>query len=534
MFLITRMFVNNLPRQRRSLMIIRTLTSNNKNSEIFSRIDLEANSIQTIRFELTKNLKISNEKANLILLKWLNDSSVDRNQQQLNDKINLLRSNFDIDDIDHNIQLLNISMEKIQSKINILNELAFKQPEISMLYALPNLMNKNIEQLKSIGYYDENLDLLGYIVQQLRSTNVDQHSFSYDKFEQKLRNEYKNNSQIILKDLRRTIISLILRQILDCSRQVAQHLIDDQDNDSLDNHLDRISLRKLLENLNILKNQLNLPVNFMVKHFHMLCNCDTANLAKLATINHFHHSIDNDSNDLRLAFFCRKRLVNLDAKLIEERMNILLKNYGCTIQQLTCNVLILELSTDKIRENFEKFKKQPELQSYSDSRDLLRIILNIDIAIRNIELLKEKAMQTRYVSLHNLLKPSNRFSTMLANNNFKLTLNTFVQMHFGITLKEIKNRIGKFQSSKTTRSLNSVNAENIVNFFREQGLSDDQIINGIYLVFLDFNLIQTVWSEMFNSDDNGNVDGHQNRNWKQHPNVLQLLFHKIETRNVHH
>ncbi|OTF75234.1 hypothetical protein BLA29_001587 [Euroglyphus maynei] len=492
-------------------------TLSNRKSETLARINLETSIIQPIRSALTEKLKISDEKANLILLKWTNDSSIDRNQHELSDKINLLQSNFHADDISHNIQVLSMSLDKIESKINILNELAFERLEISMLYALPNLMSKSIEQLKSNGYYGENLNLLDYIVNHLRS-NVQLSNF--DQYEHHLRKECKhlNDDSVLIKDVRRTLISTILKQILDCSDQVAQHLIDDTDSE---NHLDVISIRKLSRNLDILKHQLNLPMNYVVKHFHTLINCDTTNLERLASIGQL-----RDDTDLRAAFFSRKRLLNIDATLIEKRIDMVIRDYGCSMQQLSSNIFILELSIDKIRENFEKFHKQPELRCYVGSREFLRLIMNIDVAINNTRLLKEKGMRSKYVSIHNILKPSSRFSTMVDNNNFKLTLNTFIQMHFATSLKEVKNKVGNFKS--TTRSLNSVNAENIVNFFREQGLNDDQIINGIYLVFYDFETIQSIWPKIFTHPDvmKSDVD------WKHHPNVLQLLFHLIETKTI--
>ncbi|XP_046919495.2 uncharacterized protein LOC124499599 [Dermatophagoides farinae] len=511
MFLI-RMFCRNV----RLDQVIRRTLSNNKN--ICESINLEDPIIQPIRTELVTKLKITDEKANLILLKWMNDSSIDRNQRTVSDKIDLLQSNFQIDDINHNIQVLNMSLEKVESKINILKELAFERLEMAMLYALPNLMNKNVGQLKSNGYYDEHLNLLEYIVNHLRPSNSDE--FCFDQFEQHLREECKHftDDSIVIKDVRRTLITLILRLMLDCSNQVAQHIIDATDSD---NHLSETSLRKLLMNLNILKNQLNLPVNFMVKHFHTLNNCDTDNLVGLASINHF-----RDNADLRSTFFSRKRLLNIDASLISERMDVILTKYGCTIQQLSANIFMLELSSANICENFEKFQKQHELRSYADGREFLRLIMNIDVAIKNMRLLKEKGMRSKYISIHNILKPSSRFSTMVENNNFKLTLNTFIQMQFAISLKEVKHKIGKFKS--TNRSFNSVNAENIVNFFREQGLNDEQILNGIYLIFYDFQIIQSVWPKIFKHPNvlksNVVVD-----DWKNHPNVLQLLFHLIET-----
>lgn len=269
--------------------------------------------------------------------------------------------------------------------------------------------------------------------------------------------------------------------------------------------------------LKLLITNINLPLNIITNHLNIYCQHNIEHLDKMANIVHF----KNDVN-LRDAFFTRKRLLSLDPEEISKRLHLILDEYGCTVDQLIQFFQLLELSVDEIRKNFKKFEKISSFKIYSNNVLLLRLIYNIDLAIQNFALLNENDISTKYTTIDNLLRPVNKFSSMLKNNNFKLKLNSVTQMNFSISLKEIRQKIGKYKGAN--RPLNAVNTENIITFFRNNNLTDEQIINGIYLIFFDFEEIQDAWFNMFKQSEliNSGID------WRKHSYVLQLLFHFME------
>lgn len=284
-----------------------------------------------------------------------------------------------------------------------------------------------------------------------------------------------------------------------------------------DNILENVSLSKLVITLKLVVNDIKLPLNIITNHLNLYCHHSMEHLSKIANIVHF-----KNHNNLRDAFFTKKRLLSMDTEQISERLDLILNEYGCSVNQLIQSLQILELSVDEIRNNFKKFQNITAFKLYSNNVSFLRLIYDIDLAIKNFALLNLNDISIKYTTIDNLLRSANNFSNLIKNNNFKLKLNSVTQMNFSISLKEIRQKIGKYKS--VSRSLNAINTENIITFFRNNNLTDEQIINGIYLIYFDFEEIQQAWFNMFNQSDliNSGID------WRKHSFVLQLLFHFIE------
>lgn len=466
--------------------------------------------IDQLKSKLVDQLKLSAEMANIVCLK-LNHKNLDElNEIKIDDSISLLLTHFSLVDIHHNIGVLTLSYEEIYNKIIILKELGFENLQIKLMNALPYLMERTLSDLKTIGVYpvDTNPYLtLFKLLDSMGTLPIISNKTYSDTFGD-------NIESLTIKEIRQKTFYIILKQMLNCSEHMATHIVE-----NLSSHPNffNTSFTKMISNLNLFIEVINLPINYLIKNFRSLTTGSVENMKKLSQIKKF-----EENKTLRIAFFSRVTLIKIKAEKIEKRLSLLIDKFHCSTDQLLNCIFILELPCNQIEENFKKFQSFDCLHGYEKDLNFLRLIINIDMVIMNIIALRERDISPKYVTLKNLLSSNTSFLKMVNNHNFKLTLNLFTQLHFNCSIKEIRSKIGIFKTN--ARTLNSFNAESVVNYFRSNGLTDEQIINGIYLIYFDLDLIKSVWERLFHLKQ---VE-QSNINWKTHPNVLQLLFYFLE------
>lgn len=466
-----------------------------------------------IRTKLTESLKLTTDQANFALLKCLNSEARFDDEQKIDRKIALLNEHFQHEDICHNLELIGLPLNELQNRINILVELGFDHLQVTLTNSLSQLMSKTVGELKERKFYPENKNPCVSIIDFLKSKKLV--NVSCDKIFKPQPELLKDVDSYKLSDLRSICLLLVLRQILCCSEPVASHIVE---NFNLHRNFDQISFTHLMSNLDIFINVVNLPINQLIKHFVFLINYKPENLLQLANIKQL-----KEHSNLRHIFFTRQRLLQLPPDQVAERVELLVNKYKCTNTQLLNCITILELTSAEIEANFTKFKACEQLKSYASHQNLLRLISNIDLVLGNVKKLADRNMSARHITLHNLLKSNTKFNSMVnGNSTFQLTLNSFTQLHFDSQLKDLKARLGWIKVGN--RPLNSVNAEKIINYFRQAGLSDAQIQNGIYLIYCQFETVREVWEEMFEYAEvkQSTVD------WPTHPYVLHLLHYFIE------
>ncbi|KAI2803783.1 hypothetical protein BLOT_007919 [Blomia tropicalis] len=486
-------------------------------------VDHPSNQVNSLHFKskLIEQIKLSNEQANFVLLKYFNYNNNEQqsieNDHEITEKINLIQACFKHVDICHNLDLFSLPLNELQNRINILKEVGFIHLEINLINSIPLLMSKTLADLKQCGFYptDGNpfLRILQFLVsKQLMTQNESEIMGQESKW-------INDIDQYQLCEIRSRCLTFVLRTLLDCSEHVAAHIIE---NYNSSRGFDNISFTQLITNLNIIIEEVKLPINQLIKYFNILANQEPEKLKQLANI-----SIFKENNNLRYTFFTRQRLLQIKPHHIKERVDLLVKKYKCTGQQLNETIAILDLPAEEIEELFSKYNQCDQLKTFSNNKHFLRLIMNIDLALNNVKNMDERKISTRHTTLRNLLKPNSKFMSMVKNSTFRLTLNSFTQLHFDSSLKDVKHRIGWNKMGK--QSLNSINAESIVSYFRQERLSDQQIQNGLYLIYCPFETVKTVWEEMFDYDEvrRSNID------WRNHPYVLQLLFHFIERMNRH-
>lgn len=465
-------------------------------------------SILRVKSNLAEKLNLSESDYNVILVRLKNVPN--SRLVELDQSIDLLRANFGLEDIRHNVSLLCTHYDDLQNRIDILRELGFENLEIKVMNSVPSLMRRTLGELKANGLYpsDSNphLALLDY----MKRRNL--LAEDYQCTDPQLNTGAVHS--LTIKEIRLRSFYHLTKQILDCSEQVATHVVDSLDTQKA---FTEISLVKMVENLKYFIDVIQLPINLLMKNCKYLTVAKIDNLRKLSKIRLF-----EEDASIGLAFFSRITLIQIDAEEIERRINLLIDRFNCTHEQFADHIFVLELSCKQIEANFQKFHSQDALAVYGGSRELLRIISNIDQVLANIRTLAEHDISAKYITLANLLKSGANFDRMVSNQNFKLTLNLFTQLHFGRSLKEIRARIGSPKAP--SRTLHSRNAESVVNFFRDKGLSDEQIVNAIYLVYLDFELIESLWDRMleFKLVKQSNFD------WNKHPYFLQLLYYFLD------
>lgn len=458
--------------------------------------------------------------AGLVAFRFQNVETID--MTSIEQKVTLLKRHFATEDIFHNAKVFSVSSEELQQRISILLELGFEKPEIKLLYSLQYLLSQKLEPLKAANLYPSDTNPCRVL-----ATLIEQDATLSKCCDTSLLKSGRQLSKgvvegLTLREMRTKCLHLLLRDnILNSSDQVATHIVE-----NLNSHrsLDKICLVNLLASIHILVNHIHLPIHHLIRYFSFYINCRADNLRRFAEIKYF-----RDDYNFRVAFFSRQRLVNLDADTIEKRLDHLVNNHNCTTRQIINCIFILEHTPDEVNQMFKQFTSCSQLSIFADSDDLLRLVLNFQTANDNLAKLNAKDIALKYINVSDLLKPSSKFAKMVNSNNFKLNLASFVQLHFGSSLKDLKNRIGHFKPS-AGETLNSVNAEGVLNFFREQGLSDEQILNGIYVVYYDLDSIKSIWCDMFTRllPSTAATNTTDTDDWRSHSHVLQLLFYFME------
>lgn len=472
----------------------------------------------SLKEKLINKFKLPAESANFVVLKLeiLNEKH-DKNSSSFlgcsDEKLSIIKENFQPVDILHNLKVFVVPEDELSMKIEILKEIGLDNLEIRYLDLMPYLVSQTIRDLKQNHIYPKNNDPYRSFVQTLIRKKV--LSENCDLLNEKS-DVIPNIDLLTVRQVRLKLLNLIVKHVLSCSDLVAVHIVDLI---NAQKNFDKVSLLSLVSNINSYINEINLPINKLIKNFASISTSSSENIRSLATIDHF----KKDYN-LRCSFFSRQKLIQIDSNQIQKRLDLLINKYKCTYSQLANSIFILELSTDQINDRFKKFNESSQLKTYSRSNEILRVIYNLDTILENISVLNDRQISLKHITLNNLLKQDTKFINMVNSNTFKLTLSSFIQLHFNRQLKDVRSQIGQFRLSH--KPLNSFNAANVVNFFRDEGLSDEQILNGIYLIFFDFNQVKSTWNEMFvypEMQANNNVV-----EWKHHPLVLQLVVYFLE------
>lgn len=189
-------------------------------SKIFSitnQFDLDCPEVNEMRYKLKNKLSIPNEKANLILLKWINDQQIEKNRINLDEKINLFLQHLKQEDINHNLHIFSMDIDKFRDGMFVLNELGFDNIEVKLLDNISVLMNKSVEDLKLNGLYP-NINIVDYICNYLKKHF---HLSIKNNFTEELKNI---DDSLTLKQIRQTFQSQIIKLFLNCSDQVSLKL----------------------------------------------------------------------------------------------------------------------------------------------------------------------------------------------------------------------------------------------------------------------------------------------------------------------
>lgn len=183
-------------------------------SAISNQFDLDCPEMNEMKYKLTNQLKLPTEKANLILLKWINTEQIDNNRLNLDEKINLFLQYLKVEDIVHNLHIFNMDIDKFRNGMYFFSELGFDNIEVKLLDNISTLMKKNVEDLKSNNVYPDK-NMVNHICNYLRTN-----------FQLSIKNNFTEKLQNIddsfnLKQIRETFQHVILNLFLNCSDQVS-------------------------------------------------------------------------------------------------------------------------------------------------------------------------------------------------------------------------------------------------------------------------------------------------------------------------
>lgn len=522
------MFTRNLSRCFRRLQIATPISATNItqyhrhhlfftscqfSTESGTTFGLESDKLNEITSKLSIALKLSNEQVNFVLLKCSNTAIKFENDTQMDQKIDLIKTHFEHEDICHNLELLSLPLNDLKNRVSIFTELGFDHLSVTLLNALPHVLTKTVGELKGHGLYPNENNPCPIIINCLLEEKlINDSGDDFFKGDPKL---LGNVDSYKISELRSACLVLILRQLQYCSEHVAAHMVDSLNSNR---NFDKISFRNLIAILNVFTKEVHLPLTQIIRQFSQFISYNPENLRKLANIQLF-----KDDTKLRSVFFFRHRLLLVPSEQIEERISLLMGKYKCTIDQLHNCMIILENTVPEIDASFAKFLACDKLKPYHNHKHLLRLIINIDQALANVGTLDNRNISTSNIAMHSLLKSNSRFLVMVKNSAFQLTLNSFTTLHFDSPLKDLKMRIGSFAKTGNLQ-LNSLNANNIIDYFRAKNLSDEQILNGIYLIYFDFETVTSVWEKLFEFEEVKK----SKISWPDHPYVLQLLYYFLE------
>lgn len=458
-----------------------------------------------IKSLLLERFRMSEHKANLVAMRFQPES--DRIDHDLFvSKLDLLQSYFKNDDLTHNLHIFELSLNEIKSKISIFQELGFDGFEIKRIEALPNIMNKTIEALKIDEIYDTDKDMIKFLLNYI-ATNIDStKAINISKTE--------FDDSMTLKEVRSKIFARYLKKIL------SDYKLKESEINKL---IESTSITKALTNLIIFQTKINFSDDFIQRNIDFLATCDTDNLLKHVENVHL-----QKNDELKTVFFSRKNLINIDANSLEHRIDLLLKKYRSNYKQLIQAIYILKLSEKKLERNFIKFEKIPELQSFQSDDNFLRIIYNIDLVSKNLRLLRQKEVQIEFVGITKLLRSHEKFRRMFRNNSYMIEFKSLLKVYFNKSIKEIEQNIGRFRKGRKT--LNLRNAQNVLKYLQSKNLNQEQILNGIYLIYFELDRIQHIWSKMFEKDRSENINQEEvsMKKWSNHPFVLHLVCYELE------
>ncbi|KAF7493621.1 hypothetical protein SSS_02532 [Sarcoptes scabiei] len=230
--------------------------------------------------------------------------------------------------------------------------------------------------------------------------------------------------------------------------------------------------------------------------------------------------------EVRSKIFARylKKILS-DYKLKESEIIKLIESTSIT-KALT-NLIIFQT---KINFSDDFIQRNIDFLATCDTDNLLK-------HVENVHLQKNDELKTVFFSRKNLinidantklLRSHEKFRRMFRNNSYMIEFKSLLKVYFNKSIKEIEQNIGRFRKGRKT--LNLRNAQNVLKYLQSKNLNQEQILNGIYLIYFELDRIQHIWSKMFEKDRSENINQEEvsMKKWSNHPFVLHLVCYELE------
>ncbi|XP_042905597.1 transcription termination factor 5, mitochondrial [Parasteatoda tepidariorum] len=205
--------------------------------------------------------------------------------------------------------------------------------------------------------------------------------------------------------------------------------------------------------------------------------------------------------------------------LIKRAENIL-KEYSITGDQLMCCPKIINFNPSTLQQRLEKLCNSEDFSLLISYKKFLWLVYHYSILERRLHSLKERGIPC---SISVLTTSESQFDQYLSASDYRTCIKEICFYLAGVfSCTEILIR-EKLKEYPNIYDSSLTNCRKIVEFLLDAGVSKNQLLTGIGVVFYDFEVVKTFFHEMQNHDDCQPF-----ADWINHYNLIQLLIYKIE------
>lgn len=418
----------------------------------------------------------------------------------IEETISLIAHHFSTEDIIYNPQVFAIHPRTLKQRIEILNELGFERLLITQIDSMFHLqLHETPFAMKTMGLYSMEMNPIECLMRQIQCPNF---------IKDLTKRDVGRYDFVQFIKIRQIFLSHYLSWKLGYKPEEALKIITKKSS-----RISNSSLSNLSKVIDLLIAEKFPPKTILTSSF--LVGSDYKNTELL--LKNYRVLAGCEFKDL-----CVKYPRLLDTKYVTLKNNLaVLKAFGITDDQINKGILGLTLSTETLRKRLTLFNQIDDFKMFKDHPRILRIIVKLKSALDRLEELKSIGCSSITIDqltgskqyfdrvIHQHEHPNNKNGVIFYLTRF---LQVDLSLIINIGLHPYCNRI--------TVS----NANKIAEYFISQNISKQQLINGIYVVLYDYELVKQQYQEMMMMDELQPFE----TEWKQNPYILQLLLYYIE------